>query len=280
MVLRWTLHIFKPRRQGNRQAGGRDFPYIRVGPVKNPRTPAQVAAHQGDGIHEGRRRLGVPSRCGMGRGSLLPQQMGRQSGPGEESQQGRRGAGNGQGPLALGLHSQVSPHLLEGDLVARRTNHSICVGSADGSATASRARTARLLWSDFTFREFTLVLRRWVVSCRKFPSVTCGGVRAAGAVSFRRRRSAQARSTRRCSSDRSPEFADVFRRAVDVVSIAFRGPSLPRVFEYRANRVGQGEHRLAFFRGPFSPKVGCKLLVRCRKFPSAPFSSGPLHAEM
>ena len=32
----------------------------------------QVAAHQSDGIHEGRRRLGVPSRCAMGRGSLLP----------------------------------------------------------------------------------------------------------------------------------------------------------------------------------------------------------------
>ena len=76
-----------------------------------------MAAHQGDGIHEGRRRLGVPSRCAMGRGSLLPQQMGRQGGPGEEPHQDRRGASDGLiRPLALGLHAQMRPHLLEGDL--------------------------------------------------------------------------------------------------------------------------------------------------------------------
>ena len=69
-------------------------------------------------------------------GSLLPQKMGCQGGPGEDPHQDWRSTGNGSiRPLALGLHAQVSPHLLKGDLqLQRSTNHSrICVGSADGS---------------------------------------------------------------------------------------------------------------------------------------------------
>ncbi len=70
---------------------------------------------------------------------LFLQGVGGQGGPGEETQQSRRGAGDGQvGPLALGLHAQMGAGLLKGDLPPeadqRRTNHSrIWVGSADGS---------------------------------------------------------------------------------------------------------------------------------------------------
>ena len=48
---------------------------------------------------------------------MFLQRMGGYGGPGKEAQQSRRGAGNGQvRPLALGLHAQVGPHLLKGDL--------------------------------------------------------------------------------------------------------------------------------------------------------------------
>ena len=85
--------------------------------MKTLRRQPQVAAHQGDGVHEGRRRLVVPSRCAMGRGSLLPQKLGCQGGPREEPHQDWRSTGNGSiRPLALGLHARVSPHLPGGDL--------------------------------------------------------------------------------------------------------------------------------------------------------------------
>ncbi len=45
------------------------------------------------------------------------QDVGGQGGPGEEAQEDGRGASDGEvRPLALGLHSQVGPHLLESDL--------------------------------------------------------------------------------------------------------------------------------------------------------------------
>ena len=47
----------------------------------------------------------------------MPQQMGCQGGPGEESHQDWRSTSDGLiRPLALGLHAQMRPHLLEGDL--------------------------------------------------------------------------------------------------------------------------------------------------------------------
>ncbi len=50
----------------------------------------------------------------MGLVPLLPQQVGGQSYPGENSHQGRRSASDGPiGPLALGLHAQVRPSLHE-----------------------------------------------------------------------------------------------------------------------------------------------------------------------
>ena len=56
-------------------------------------------------------------RCAMGRGSLLPQQVSRQGDPGEEPHDGWRCTGNGSvRSLALGLHAQVSPRLLKGEL--------------------------------------------------------------------------------------------------------------------------------------------------------------------
>ena len=113
---------FKQRKQGNRQAsvvqGGRDFPYIRVGggSEKPSMTPATGAGAPGR-WHPRRSATAWYQARAMGRGSLLPQQMGRQGGPREEPHQDRRSTGNGQvRPLALGLHAQVSPHLLKGDL--------------------------------------------------------------------------------------------------------------------------------------------------------------------
>ena len=76
-----------------------------------------MAAHQGDSVHEGRRRLVVPGCGALGHGVPLLQRVGGQGDPGEEPQQDGRGAGDGQvRPLALGLHAQVGPHLLKGAL--------------------------------------------------------------------------------------------------------------------------------------------------------------------
>ena len=47
---------------------------------------------------------------------MLLQGVGGQGGPGEETQQDGRGAGDGQvGPLTLGFHAQMGSHLLKGD---------------------------------------------------------------------------------------------------------------------------------------------------------------------
>ena len=60
------------------------------------------------------RRFVVPGGLALGHGVSFLQRVGGQCGPGEEPQQDRRGAGDGQvGPLALGLHAQVGPHLLK-----------------------------------------------------------------------------------------------------------------------------------------------------------------------
>ena len=119
----WALHISKPRRQANLSVGAyRAAGTFRISGSASDSEPTlgrqpQVPAHQGDGIHEGRRRLGVPSRCAVGRGSLLPQQMGRQGGPGEEASSGSAWCES----MACSGHwrwvsTPRSPHLLEGDL--------------------------------------------------------------------------------------------------------------------------------------------------------------------
>ena len=93
--------------------------------------------------------LVVPGRPALGHGVPFLQRVGGQGGPGEEPQQGGGGAGDGPvGPLALGLHAQVGPHLLKGDLpvASAGTNHSrIWAGSADGSVQ-SRACGSKVPW--------------------------------------------------------------------------------------------------------------------------------------
>ena len=76
-----------------------------------------MAPDQGDGVHEGRRRLVVPGGPALGHGVPFLQRVSGQCGPGKETQQDGRGAGDGLvRPLALGLHAQVGPRLPEGDL--------------------------------------------------------------------------------------------------------------------------------------------------------------------
>ena len=75
-----------------------------------------MASHQGNGVHEGRRRLVIPSGLALGHRVSFLQRVGGQGDPGEDSQQDGRGAGDGQvGPLALGFQAQVGPHLLKGN---------------------------------------------------------------------------------------------------------------------------------------------------------------------
>ena len=75
-----------------------------------------MASRQGDGVHEGWRRLVVLGGFTLGDGMMFLQGVGGQGGPGEETQQDGRGAGDGQvRPLALGLHAQMGPDLMEGD---------------------------------------------------------------------------------------------------------------------------------------------------------------------
>ena len=113
---------FKPRGPAHPSAGGTGRPGLSVyqgrrRTVKTLRRQPQVAAHLSHGIQKGRQRLGVPSRCAMGRGSLLPQQVSRRRDPGEEPHDGWRCTGNGSvRSLAVGLHPQVSPRLLKGEL--------------------------------------------------------------------------------------------------------------------------------------------------------------------
>ena len=94
--------------------GDRKFLRIGAGCRRTLRRQPQVAPHQGNGLHEGRRRLVIPSGLALGHGVSFLQRVGGQSDPGEDSQQDGRGAGDGQvGPLALGFHAQVGPHLLK-----------------------------------------------------------------------------------------------------------------------------------------------------------------------
>ena len=139
---------FKRRKRGSPQVGGTERSGVpeyrgRRPTVKTLRRQPQAPPHQGDGVDEGRRRLVVPGRGALGHGAPVLQGMCGQGGPGEEPQQDRSGACDGQVlPLTLGLHAQMGPHLLKGDLSAeadqRSTNHcSIRVGSAAGSVQCS-----------------------------------------------------------------------------------------------------------------------------------------------
>ena len=118
----WTLRISGGVSEGIHQSvvqSGGEF--LRIGVAGRPgetlRRQPQVAAHQGDGVDEGRRRFVVPGRSTLDHGVAFLQRVGGQGDPGKESQQDRRGAGDGQvGPLALGLHAQMGPHLLKSDL--------------------------------------------------------------------------------------------------------------------------------------------------------------------
>ena len=68
---------FKPRGPAHLSAGGAGRPELSVyqgrrRTVKTLRRQPQVAAHQGHGIHEGRRRLGVPSAVRWAEGRCCP----------------------------------------------------------------------------------------------------------------------------------------------------------------------------------------------------------------
>ena len=151
--LSWALRNLSGVSQGIYKSvvqSGREF--LRIGVAGRPgetlwRQP-QVAPRQGDGVHEGRRRFVVPSSSAVGHGVAFLQRVGGQGGPGKEAQQDRRGAGDGPvGPLALGLHAQVGPHLLKGDLqlLAQDKPFQDLVGSADGSVH-SRACGVKAPW--------------------------------------------------------------------------------------------------------------------------------------
>ena len=76
------------------------------------RTSAMASTNVGDPPEADRTKR----RC-RGHRMLILQGVGGQGGPGEEAQQSRRGAGDGQvGPLALGLHAQMGARFLKGDL--------------------------------------------------------------------------------------------------------------------------------------------------------------------
>ena len=76
----------------------------------------QLLSNNRQGIGKGRQRLGVPRRLTDRKPAVLAvvSQQGHQR---KQSQQGRRGAGNGQiRPLALRLDPQMGPHFVERDL--------------------------------------------------------------------------------------------------------------------------------------------------------------------
>ena len=85
--------------------------------LKNPPRQATVGGEPGRWHRRGwGRPWGTMPPGGALAGAVFAS-VGRQGDPGEETHQGRSGAGDGPvGPLALGFHSQMSPHLLEGDL--------------------------------------------------------------------------------------------------------------------------------------------------------------------
>ena len=99
------------------EEGARDFDEIGIwrGCRKSGLGP-QLAAHQGEGVGEGRDRFGVPGGLrDRGRGSSLELVVGEQRHQGEETEQRWGRAGDRTiGPLALGLDAQVGPHLVEG----------------------------------------------------------------------------------------------------------------------------------------------------------------------
>ena len=138
---------FKRRKQGNRQVGGTERPGLSVyqgrrRTVKNPPTPA-TGGGAPERWHPRRSATAWRTKplCRLGRGSLLPQQMGRQGGPGEEPHQDRRGASDGLiRPLALGLHAQMRPHLLEGDLQLPAQHKTIPGSASDPPTDRCRAR--------------------------------------------------------------------------------------------------------------------------------------------
>lgn len=77
----------------------------------------ELAAHAGEGVGEGRLRLGIPTGLVNGLRLTEEMEMGQQRHQREDPQE--RGGGAGDGllvPLALGLHPQVGAHGLEGGL--------------------------------------------------------------------------------------------------------------------------------------------------------------------
>ena len=110
---------FKRRKRGNRQAGGRERSGLSVHQgrrrtVKNPQTPAT-----GGGAPERwhPRRSAAAWRTKAVRWAEGRCCRRRWAARVVQEKSPMRSTGNGQvRPLALGLHAQVSPHLLKGDL--------------------------------------------------------------------------------------------------------------------------------------------------------------------
>ena len=95
---------------------------MRIGVAGRPgetlRRQPQVAAHQGDGVDEIGDGLSYST---LDHGVAFLQRVGGQGDPGKESQQDRRGAGDGQVDHWRRLHAQMGPHLLKSDLSCQRT---------------------------------------------------------------------------------------------------------------------------------------------------------------
>jgi hypothetical protein len=93
------------------------YPVLGVGRCQKHARGPPAAAHQGQGITDRRRRLGVPCRwvrgsCGRGGSPVRMRQERHHREEAEES--GRRPQDRPFGPLALRLDAEVGPHLVEG----------------------------------------------------------------------------------------------------------------------------------------------------------------------
>ncbi len=78
-------------------------------------------------IGKGRQGFAIAGSLTNGKGLLTQQLLSKNGDERKESQQGGSSARNGQiRPLALGLHAQMSTHLMKGvtSTLQRKTNHS------------------------------------------------------------------------------------------------------------------------------------------------------------